>query len=125
MRIKMTKENDAELLAKYDNGSNSKYYLTNIMSSLGASSITNVLDNVDVLDIDLIAQQMAEFMEYCRVLKRFRKLRSMFDDKLTFFNPVMISSPISKHPCFIIDTDDHIVFDLDDVEKFWNNRALL
>lgn len=128
----MTKNTDIELLMMFDNGTtNAKYYLGSIVNSLVPSSPEGSFDNIDVIDFDMLSQQMNNFMSYCVILKRFRKLKVLFDGKLSFYNPKLHNHPIGspsspslQHACFVID-DNHQVFSLDDVEKFWNNRALL
>lgn len=127
----MTKPGDLDLFIRFED-SGAKYYFTSIMNSLSGASTYNSFDNVDVLDIDMIAQQMEDFMHYCRALQRFRKLKTLFNGLLRFSNPKMngtnsmIGQPVSDpdYACFVVN-GDHYAFSLDEVEKYWNNRTLL
>ena len=107
--------NDADLLYKYGSHNNSRGYITGMMDMLSTTSVDNLFDNTNIIDIAMFRAQVNEFLTYCSTVKRFNELKNLFDGKLQFV-------PFHS-PHFLI--EEHIFHNLDEVEKCWNNKALL
>lgn len=127
----MTDSRDLYLLSKYDRYDNTEFKIFDLLGSIAQARPDSVYNAVDAIDIEALRFQVDEFLEYCIVLKRYRKLDMQFNGTLKFVQPerhqkqsVNSSSPTEpKEDHFEI--GEHIFHTLDEVEKAWANRAFL
>lgn len=124
---------DIFLMSKYND------YNTNttggVMASFNGFELLTTIKNtytlsmfnpVDVVDLESLKSQVDEFMEFCVVLKRFRRLNFLFKNELRFYQPHHIKQGVTlldDGPHF--EVEGHVFYSLDEVEKVWNNRAFL
>lgn len=123
---------DLYLMNKYDTSLNIgllKHEAIDLLSKVIAAGAHNIFNAVDVIDLNDLKDQVEECIEYCVVLKRFRKLHSLFGDKLRIVRPRF--QKMGNAPPMPSKEDDHFEIDghafhtLDEVESAWNNRVFL